>query len=508
VVLAVVLVDLLVAGSAARLLLLDRKARLDEQSRTTENLARVLAENLGGTLQLVDLALAEAETAIERSDGANAAEIDRDLARLLRRVPILDGIRATDATGRVLRGTGIPAAAAISVGDRDYFLHARTTGDRGSFVSSPLVSRVTGKPVVAIARRIDHRDGGFGGVVYAVLPLSHFARTLTRVDVGAEGTVALRDRDLALVARQPERVDQASPIGQKTVSPQLKEVLAAGREAATYRSASPVDGLQKLNAYRRIGDGAFHLIVSSSTDAVLAPWRTAVARTSVAVALFALLTGVAAWILLRTWRHESEVRFRKLIDGAPIAVALVREARIAYANEAYAKTFAFPSAAAAIGKPILKALEPDDAARTAERLDRQLRGLPVPPATELTLRRADGEPFRALVTDAAVVLADGAAILAFIQDVTERRRSEVDRERLIGELQRALADVKTLRGMLPICAHCKKIRDDQGYWNRIESFLREHSEAELTHGICPDCAEKYFPENAAGPGTTTDRKPT
>jgi len=62
------------------------------------------------------------------------------------------------------------------------------------------------------------------------------------------------------------------------------------------------------------------------------------------------------------------------------------------------------------------------------------------------------------------------------------------------ELTEALANVKTLKGLLPICASCKKIRDDQGYWTRIESYLYKHSEAEFSHSICPDCAKKLYPE--------------
>lgn len=61
-------------------------------------------------------------------------------------------------------------------------------------------------------------------------------------------------------------------------------------------------------------------------------------------------------------------------------------------------------------------------------------------------------------------------------------------------LTRALEEVKTLRGILPICSSCKKIRDDSGYWNQIESYLRSHSDVEFSHGICPDCMKKLYPE--------------
>jgi PAS domain S-box-containing protein len=78
-------------------------------------------------------------------------------------------------------------------------------------------------------------------------------------------------------------------------------------------------------------------------------------------------------------------------------------------------------------------------------------------------------------------------------DITERKRSEQERETLVAELRLALENVRTLDGLVPICAHCKKIRDDKGYWNQLEKYIVEHTDAKLTHGLCPDCAELYFP---------------
>jgi PAS domain S-box-containing protein len=83
----------------------------------------------------------------------------------------------------------------------------------------------------------------------------------------------------------------------------------------------------------------------------------------------------------------------------------------------------------------------------------------------------------------------GASMIA--RDIHERKRHEQERERLIGELQAALSEVKALHGLLPICASCKKIRDDQGYWTQVEVYLTENSSAEFTHGICPECEKHY-----------------
>jgi YesN/AraC family two-component response regulator len=77
---------------------------------------------------------------------------------------------------------------------------------------------------------------------------------------------------------------------------------------------------------------------------------------------------------------------------------------------------------------------------------------------------------------------------------TELQLRYTEKEALVSELQAALAKVKLLSGLLPICASCKKIRDDQGYWTQIEVYIRDHSEAEFSHGICPTCAKTLYPE--------------
>jgi CheY-like chemotaxis protein len=73
-----------------------------------------------------------------------------------------------------------------------------------------------------------------------------------------------------------------------------------------------------------------------------------------------------------------------------------------------------------------------------------------------------------------------------------KSKMEVERNHLVVRLQEALAKIRTLSGLLPICSSCKKIRDDKGYWNQIEVYLRDHADVEFTHSICPVCAKKYL----------------
>jgi len=79
-------------------------------------------------------------------------------------------------------------------------------------------------------------------------------------------------------------------------------------------------------------------------------------------------------------------------------------------------------------------------------------------------------------------------------EIEERKLAQIEKEKMIVELKNALLEVKKLSGLLPICSYCKKIRDDIGYWNQIEFYIHEHSEAEFSHSICQECSKKHYPE--------------
>ncbi len=79
------------------------------------------------------------------------------------------------------------------------------------------------------------------------------------------------------------------------------------------------------------------------------------------------------------------------------------------------------------------------------------------------------------------------------KEIVERKKAEIEKEKVIAELRDAMREINTLGGLLPICSNCKKIRDDKGYWNQIESYVSEHTDAEFSHSICPECVKKLYP---------------
>ena len=102
--------------------------------------------------------------------------------------------------------------------------------------------------------------------------------------------------------------------------------------------------------------------------------------------------------------------------------------------------------------------------------------------------------FFAILISIAIMVFFEKNISALILSYEEEIKDEMEkRQQLIIELREALAEVKTLSGFIPICAHCKKIRDDEGYWQQVEQYVQERSQAQFSHGICPECAKKYYP---------------
>lgn len=93
------------------------------------------------------------------------------------------------------------------------------------------------------------------------------------------------------------------------------------------------------------------------------------------------------------------------------------------------------------------------------------------------------------------------------RNIERRRRAEAEKDALIGELNKALSEVKTLRGIVPICASCKKVRDDKGFWHQVEVYVSAHSDALFSHGLCPECAVKLYPTLVNPDQRSLEQKP-
>jgi PAS domain S-box-containing protein len=151
--------------------------------------------------------------------------------------------------------------------------------------------------------------------------------------------------------------------------------------------------------------------------------------------------------------------------------------------------------AEAVGRPVFIII-PESLRPGASEIFENLRNAkPIEPI-ETVRARKDGVEVDVYLTISPIKSAEGrlmgAASIAY--DITERKKIEDERTKMIEQLNETLSKVRTLSGLLPICASCKKIRDDKGYWQKLETFVHEHSNAEFSHSICPDCMEKLYPD--------------
>jgi len=152
-------------------------------------------------------------------------------------------------------------------------------------------------------------------------------------------------------------------------------------------------------------------------------------------------------------------------------------------NPAWERTLGF-TRAELMSKPFIEFVHPDDRERTL-RQNREVRAGGKALAFENRYLCKDGS-FRWLRWNAAPDIGV-KVIYSVARDITEAKKAEQERERLVTELQDALAEVRTLRDILPICSYCRKIRDDENYWHTVEGYVATHTNSQCSHGICPSC---------------------
>jgi PAS domain S-box-containing protein len=192
-------------------------------------------------------------------------------------------------------------------------------------------------------------------------------------------------------------------------------------------------------------------------------------------------------------RLSGDACYRRVFDCSPDALILILAdtGSIVKANPAV-KTLLGYNPEELVGQDFITLLPPMTEDSTRETLE-EIRIFGGVLVQEFLC--ADGSKTILDMTLAVIPWDSNDLILAAFRDATDRIKAEAERERLICELQDALDRIRTLRGLIPICVSCKKIRNDGGYWERVEDYIREHSDVEFSHGICPDCARKLYPQS-------------
>ena len=208
--------------------------------------------------------------------------------------------------------------------------------------------------------------------------------------------------------------------------------------------------------------------------------------------LLGIFRCMAATIEIEKELKHSRADYQRIFENAHDAILIFepQTEKILEVNQRACEIYGFPQNEL-LGKS-LKTISKD--VKTGEKRIKDLLRTKKSTHFETVQFRKDGSEMYLEINAALIEYKGRQAILSINRDITERIKAEEEREKLIGELQQAIKQVKTLRGLLPICSNCKRIRDDDGYWQQIEVYIGEHSDAEFTHGLCVDCAKNLYPD--------------
>jgi len=500
------LFNLLAVAAAIWVLALSRRHYVGRAESATQNLAQVLEANVEDTIQRADLAIQSVQDEAERTP--RGQRLGAHLQLQFQRAGILASLQIADPAGRVLHAA--PAPVAPSVADQDFFRHLQASPAPDLFISRPVQSP-DGTWNLILARRIERTRGGFAGVVFALLPTEQLARTMARVDVGRWGSISLRGADLSLLARYPDFAGQRRMIGDTRIAGTYLEAVRSSRASTQFTENSVLDGFRRTYTLRKTDHPRFYLLVGLAQREYLQVWRHQVAFATAAVLGLASLTLALGWQARTSWIRQladqerlaaQEARYRLLAENATDVIwSMDPEGRLTYVSPSVLRQRGWTPEEFMTLSSEERALSRKGTEAIRGRMDKARQ---LPPGSQpfeedllqATVKRKDGQEIQ-VEAQWRLVWSEDGHLLGFqgvTRDISARKRMEVERERLIEGLTQALADVKQLSGMLPICSSCKKVRDDHGYWSQIETYLSEHTEATFTHGVCPDCAQKFREE--------------
>ncbi|MGU3404928.1 diguanylate cyclase [Methylobacterium brachiatum] len=273
---------------SALMLLQLRHDAWEKAELTSKNLLQVIERDIARNVEIIDLSL---RGVIDNLRAPGVAEASPDLRQLIlfdraataRDIGVLLVI---DERGDVVVDAQVVPPRKANYADREYFLAHKARSDLGLYISRPLVSRLTGSPMIALSRRITKADGSFGGVVLGTLKLAYFNRLFDRIGLGREGAINLYNRDGTRIMRQPY---VEADIGVNIAgSANFKRFLADG--SGVFVGPSVRDGVERQYAFTGVGDLPLVLNVAMSTDEIDADWRVMAAVIGLTVLALCVLT--------------------------------------------------------------------------------------------------------------------------------------------------------------------------------------------------------------------------
>jgi PAS domain S-box-containing protein len=306
-VVGVLLINLFVVGLVAFSLSRSHNSYRERAETTARNLNSVLSQNFASTIDKVDLGLLLAVDEVERQLVAgkpDSAALAKFLTRLQGRLPWVIGIRATDEKGMVKYGVDVPKGARVDLSDREYYIRLRDDPSSGLFINKPVMSRINKVWVINFARRLNHADGRFAGVVFANISLENIGKNFAGVDVGPHGFINLRDDATAMIVRYPVPQDPESIIGKIDASPEYMKAMATGKPAGSFYASVSFDNTARVVSYQKVDNYPLYVSIGLAQEDYLKEWRREALQMSGLTLLFFLVSVIGLWLVGHSWQRQ------------------------------------------------------------------------------------------------------------------------------------------------------------------------------------------------------------
>ena len=283
-VIAAVLLGLVVQGQAGIL----HREREDERSRVL-GLARSLSQTIQGEMDLVDMGLQSVTQQLQamksKPERLRAEQVNAMVAAQLSLMPFLEGLMITDALGIVRYGDPMDPGQVIDVRERAHFQQARAQHKAALVISEAVVSQSTPHQRVFAARRLEHSDGSFAGIVSGTIRPQRFQRIFSAVELGDKGVISLRNEARQTLARVAGGKSQDTWFGNAETSPELAHAFSSLEASSSFLSTARQDGIERISAFQRVNGYPLAVIVGEGTDSFVLPWRAQVERIALLLSL-------------------------------------------------------------------------------------------------------------------------------------------------------------------------------------------------------------------------------
>ncbi|MGA7806376.1 PAS-domain containing protein, partial [Bradyrhizobium sp.] len=337
----------LIAGLEASRIFTQRAEALQDGKTDLANLAMSLTQHADQTFRGVDAVLAGLVAQLEttdRQDGDGVKRVTRWFHEEIQRLPQLLAYSVTDQHGIIFISSWVDKPN-VDISDRDFFRVHVDNDDRAIFIGRPVFGRILNRWVIPISRRYNKPDGSFGGIVSAHVELSYFQKFYDQIQIGTTGSVLLISGEDKLLVRRPfVEANIGRDMSQSKIVKALKHA-----SADTIELKAMIDGIVRINSYRRSEVYPLVVAVAESTDEILGPWRRR-ALHEIAETSIILVTIILAGLLIRQMTRrlaanavklaQANQRFDAAINNMAQGLCLYDgDRRIVISNRRYAEIY-------------------------------------------------------------------------------------------------------------------------------------------------------------------------